>query len=158
MKRLTITFLALVFTSLCWGQNERADAAFCKYTMEQGMAQRDLLRTPALAIGPIQPSTGTPPQMVFGVTNSLRDDKKSGLAMRVAKQTCLLYDATSEAQLHILYALPQIEKDVLQNRLRLIDDATVQLDSMIADNMKLVDAQNVTMPSVYMLASAKVRL
>lgn len=159
MKKFLIT-LALVsgFALPALAQNEQADAAFCKYTAEQGMAQRDLLRTPALAIGPIAPSTGTSPQFVFGVTNSLSNDRKAGLTMQVAKQTCGLYKATTEAQMHLLYALPGIEKDVLANRLRLIDDATAKLDALIAENMKLVQAQNLTMPAVYMFTGTKIRL
>jgi hypothetical protein len=78
--------------------------------------------------------------------------------MKVANATCKLYAATTAAQLHILYAMPGIEKDVLQHRLDLIQQASDQLDVLIADNEKYVDAHNLTKPALYTLQSAKVRL
>ena len=157
MKILIFSVLVLASMSAV-AQNERADSEFCKYTNEQAMAQRDQLRTPQAVIGPIQPSTGTPPQFVIGLSNSLSDDKKALLTMKVAQQTCALYVATSEAQMHLLYAIPSIEKEILANRLRLIDDATSQLNQLIAENSKLLDSHNLTVTAVYMLSSAKVRL
>lgn len=157
MKIVLVTTM-LFIASFALAQNEQADAAFCKYTMEQGMATRDQLRSPSAVIGPIQPSTGTPPQLVIGVTTSLTDTKKASLTMDVARRACDLYTATTEAQMHLMYALPQIEKDVLKNRLRLIDDATAKLDSLAQSNMAMVDSKNLTMPAVYPLISAKIRL
>jgi hypothetical protein len=125
---------------------------------EQASAQRDLLRTPSVVLGPIQPSAGTPPQMILGLTNSLADDKKASLTMKAARTTCALYNAQSEAQLRIYYALPSIEKDVLRHRLDMIQQASDNLDKIIADNSKLVDAQNLTRPAVYSLRAAKLRL
>jgi choline dehydrogenase-like flavoprotein len=138
--------------------NGEAQTAYCRMVMEQGKAQRDLLRSPQATVGPIQPSAGTPPQMVFGVTNSLSDDRKASLTMDVARKTCALYNATTEAQQHLLYALPSIEKDVLRHRLQLIQDASDLLDRTIADNEKLVAAHNLTRPALYVLQGAKVRL
>jgi hypothetical protein len=157
MKIFAVTLL-LTFAPIAYAQNERADAAFCKYANEQGMATRDQLRTPSLTVGPTQPSTGTPPQLVVGLTTSLADYKKSVLTMKLARKTCELYQTTTEAQMHIAFALPQIEKDVLGNRLRLIDGTSAKLDDLIAENMKRVTSQNLTVPSVYPLQSAQVRL
>lgn len=160
MKRI-IGILALLLVSAGTafaGENDAAQAAYCQFVTEQAKAQRDLLRTPLAVVGPIQPNTGTPPQLVFGVTNSLSDDKKAGLSMDVARKTCALYTAATEAQMHIYYALPSIEKDVLRHRLQLIQDTSDKLDNLILENMKLVDAQNLTRPALYALQGAKVRL
>jgi hypothetical protein len=138
--------------------NKNAVPAFCTSILEQAKAQRDELRTPAAISGVTQPNTGLPPQLVFGVTNSLANDRKAGLTMTVAYKTCNLYAAATEAQQHLLYALPSLEKDVLRHRLATIQETSDHLDALIADNMKIVDAGNSTRPAVYALQGAKVRL
>lgn len=155
----TLLLLALLTAPALYAQeNAEAEKNFCDYTTEQAKAQRDILRSPALQVGPMSPSTGTPPQMVVGLTNSLANDRKASLTMQVARTTCALYTSSSEAQEHILYALPLIEKDVLRHRLGLIDRAQSKLDGLIAEDLKLVEAQNLTKPAVYHLQSARVRL
>jgi len=156
MKAFLLVAILLAPVS-AFAQSE-AEIAYCKYVAEQAAGQRDLLRTPSALLGPIQPSTGTPPQLVFGVSDSLSDVMKSGLGMKAAKTNCDLYKATTEAQQHLIYALPRIEKDILRNRLDLIQAASDKLDALIADNMKLVEAQNLTRPALYALEGAKVRL
>src|SRR2546429_2224407 len=156
MKAFLLAAILLVPVS-AFAQSE-AEVAYCKYVAEQAASQRDLLRTPSGPMGPIQPSTGTPPQLVFGVSDSLSDVMKSGLVMKAAKTNCNLYKATTEAQQHLIYALPRMEKDILRHRLDLIQAASDKLDAIIADNMKLVEAQNVTRPALYALEGAKVRL
>ncbi|OLB39946.1 MAG: hypothetical protein AUH11_03030 [Acidobacteria bacterium 13_2_20CM_57_17] len=156
MKAFLLAAILLVPVS-AFAQSE-AEVAYCKYVAEQAASQRDLLRTPSGLMGPIQPSTGTPPQLVFGVSDSLSDVMKSGLVMKAAKTNCNLYKATTEAQQHLIYALPRMEKDILRHRLDLIQAASDKLDAIIADNMKLVEAQNVTRPALYALEGAKVRL
>lgn len=159
MKNFTfIAAVLLISTAAFAGENDQAQAAFCKYTMEQAEAQRDLLRTPSATVGPIQPSTGTAPQMVFGVIGSIADIKKASLTMKAAHTGCELYTAATEAQMHIFFALPGIEKDVLRHRLALIQAASEKLDGMIHEDSKLVAAQNLTRPAVYYLAGARVRL
>jgi hypothetical protein len=139
-------------------ENDAAKVSYCKFIAEQAMAQRDILRTPALALGPVSPNTGTPPQMVWGVTNSLVNDHKAGLTMKAAHTQCELYSAATEAQLHLFYALPGIEKEVLRHRLDLIQQATSNLDNLLAEDMKLVNAQNLTRTAVYHLQGARIRL
>ena len=156
MRAFLLAAILLVPVS-AFAQSE-AEVAYCKYVAEQAASQRDLLRTPSGLMGPIQPSTGTPPQLVFGVSDSLSDVMKSGLVMKAAKTNCNLYKATTEAQQHLIYALPRMEKDILRHRLDLIQAASDKLDAIIADNMKLVEAQNVTRPALYALEGAKVRL
>lgn len=126
--------------------------------MEQAQAQRDLLRTPSAVIGPIQPSSGTPPQMVLGVQTSLADIRKASMTMTVGKTACSLHTAATEAQMKIVYALSGLEKIVLKHRLAIIESATSRLDELIAENMRSVIAQNLTAPALYSLQNAKVRL
>lgn len=154
-----ILFLAAFLTPVVvFAQSEQEDKVYCKYTTEQAMAQRDLLRTPSAVIGPVQPSSGTPPQLVFGITDSIANIRKASLTMRAARASCGLYSATVDAQMRLVYALPQIEKDVLNNRLRLIQGASDKLDALMAENMKYVKVNNLSLPSVYPLTSAKIRL
>ena len=155
MKTFVLVAIFLVPVS-AFAQRE-AEVDYCKYVTEQAAAQRDLLRTPSALLGPIQPSTGTPSQLVFGLSDSLSDVMKSGLVMKAAKTNCNLYTSTAEAQQHLIYALPRIEKDILRHRLDLIQAASDKLDAVIADNMKLVEAQNLTRPALYALEGAKVR-
>lgn len=158
--KLRLLLVLGFLTTAAFGQqaDTQGVADYCNFTQDQAAAQRDLYRTPTALVGPIQPSTGTPPQMVFGVSESISDLHKSGLTMKVAKTSCKLYSATTEAQMHLFYALPGIEKQVLQNRLALIQQASDQLDGLIADNSKFVEAHNLTKPALYTLQGAKVRL
>lgn len=145
-------------SSIASAQNEQADAAFCTYTLQQAMAQRDQLRTSSLIAGPIQPSTGTPAQFVVGVTNSLSDDRKASLTMKAAEKTCQLYRTTTDAQIHIFYALPNLERNALRNRLYLIEAASGKLDLLTTDVMKLVNSGNLPLTAAYVLQSSKYRL
>lgn len=158
--RSLIAALLILGSSAAYAQspNIAADAAFCKSITEQAMAQRDQFRTPSAVVGPIQPSAGTPPQLVFGIQTSLSDDRKAGLTMKAAHTACALYSATTEAQMHLLYAMPGIEKEVLKHRLQLIEATSNKLDGLIADSEKLIEAQNLTRPAVYALTQAKIRL
>lgn len=155
---LALVMLPAVVVAQDNNTNDEAKKQFCKYTMETAAAQRDLLRTPSAIIGPIEPSTGTAPQMVVGITESVGGLRAAGLTMKVATATCNLYDVSSEAQRRIYFALPSIEKLVLEKRLTLIRDATNQLDVLIAKNHKMVDTGNLTKSAVYALETAKVRL
>lgn len=159
MKAHLVLAISILAAS-AYGQqaDTQGTAEYCRYVQEQAAGQRDLLRTPSALVGPIQPSTGTPPQMVVGVQGSVSDLRKSSLTMKVASTTCKLYASQTEASMHILYAMPGIEKQVLQHRLDLIQQASDQLDGLIVDNAKYVDAHNLTKPALYTLQSAKVRL
>jgi hypothetical protein len=78
--------------------------------------------------------------------------------MDVARTSCALYNAATDAQRHILYALPSLEKKILAHRRELIEQTADKLDGLIAENMKLVQAHNLSRPSLYALQSAKLRL
>lgn len=150
-------FLVILFISAPAFADEAQDA-YCKYVAQQAMAQRDILRSPLIVAGPQQPSTGTPPQVIAGLTNNLSNDRKASLTVQAARTTCALYIVAADAQQRIFFALPSIERDILQHRSDLIQRASNQLDAMVAKNMKLVEAQNLTKPALYSLQEAKMRL
>ncbi len=132
--------------------------AYCEYLSQQAQAQRDLLRTPSAITGITQPSAALPMQLVWGVTTSLSDMKKAGLTMEVAQKNCELYTATTFAQQDIQYALPSLEKQALQHRLDLIQQASDKLDALIATTTKMLDAQNVTRPMLFSLQTTRIKL
>jgi len=132
--------------------------AFCDYVTQQAMAQRDLLLMPRATAGVTQPDTGLPMQMVWGISSSLSDVRKAGLTMDAARKDCDLYGATMAAQRNIQYALPVLEKQALQHRLALIQQASGKLDGLIAGTREMVDAQNLTRPMLFALQSSKIKL
>jgi hypothetical protein len=132
--------------------------AYCKYITEQAAAQRDLLLVPDAIAGATQPNTGLPMQFVWGVTGSLSNVRKAGLTMDAAHRNCALYDATSSAQQAIQFALPNLEREVLQHRLGLIQKASESLDALIATTTKMLDVQNVTRPMAFALRTTKIKL
>lgn len=144
--------------SLFADENQEAKAAYCKFLTEQAEAQRDLLRTPSAVLDLIQPRMGTPAQLAFGLQTSFSDQKKARLTMETAKASCAAYGASTEAQQHIAYALPNLERIILDHRRELIRQTADKLDAVIAENMKLVAAHNLSRPSLYALQSAKLRL
>jgi hypothetical protein len=132
--------------------------AYCEYVTQQAQAQRDLLLTPNAVAGFTQPETGLPSQLVWGLSSSLSDIRKAGLTMDVARKNCDLYSASTTAQQSIQYSLPTLEKKALQNRLELIQQASVKLDALIADNTKMVVAQDLTRPMLFALQTTKIKL
>src|SRR5208282_5575732 len=91
----TCAFSLLLLASSAFAVEPQDQTAYCNYTMEQAMAQRDQLRTPNSVAGFTQPSTGTASQLYWGLSNSLANDKKAGLVMEVARKNCELYKATT---------------------------------------------------------------
>jgi hypothetical protein len=133
-------------------------AAHCDYVLEQSLAQRNLLRTPKAEAGITQPETGLAEQVVIGVSQNLADIKKAKIIMLIGRTNCAAYSADEEARKKLVYLLPATLQQVLQNRLVLIQDAISKLNQMVAENMKRVGAQNMTLPEVYPLQSAVLRL
>jgi hypothetical protein len=162
MKTQRGLFLIGAMLVLCEFGNAQArltaEAEHCRFLKEQAQAQIELLRTPTFTSGFTQPETGLPQQAIFGATESLSNIKKAQITKDVAQTDCDLYDATQEAQVKILFTLPQIRKDVLEYRLKLIQETIKTLDGLIAENMNRVDAQDMTKQGVYSLQSAKLRL
>jgi len=132
--------------------------AYCSYVMEQASAQRDLLRTPVAALGFTQPETGLPLQAVAGASLGLSEYRKAGLTMEAARKNCELYKATTGAQQDIQYAMPSLEKEALNNRLALIEQASKSLDGLMANTATMVEAQNATRLMLFSLQTTKIKL
>jgi hypothetical protein len=132
--------------------------AYCSYVMEQASAQRDLLRTPVAALGFTQPETGLPLQAVAGASLGLSEFRKAGLTMEAARKNCELYKATTGAQQDIQYAMPSLEKEALNNRLALIEQASKSLDDLMANTATMVEAQNATRLMLFSLQTTKIKL
>jgi hypothetical protein len=132
--------------------------AFCRYVTEQAAAQRELLMVPNAVAGITQPNTGLPMQAVWGVSGSLSGVRKGVLTMDAARKNCELYSATTSTQQDIQYALPSLEKQALQNRLQLIQQASENLDVLLATTTKMLEAQNMTRPMAFSLQTTKIKL
>jgi hypothetical protein len=166
-KRMLVSAALLVMSAGAFAQdtnntkapNTQSDQqAYCEYVAQQAAAQRDLLRTPSAVAGVTQPNTGLPMQLVWGLSSSLSDIRKSGLTMDVARQNCQLYTATTAAQQNIQYALPSLEKEALQHRLDLIQQASAKLDGLMTSASKMVAAQDLTRPMLFSLQTTKIKL
>jgi hypothetical protein len=138
--------------------NVAEQQAYCQYVTEQAAAQRDLLITPSAVAGVTQPNTGLPMQLVWGLSSSLSDVHKAGLTVDAARKNCELYSATTAAQQSIQYALPSLERQALQHRLDLIQQASGKLDAVIATTARMVDAQNATQPMLFSLQTTRIKL
>jgi hypothetical protein len=159
--------LAILFTPAAFAADAKdSDAkntnkdqqAFCRYVTEQAAAQRDLLMVPTAVAGITQPNTGLPMQAVWGVSGSLAGVRKGVLTMDAARKNCELYSATTSTQQDIQYALPSLEKQALQHRLDLIQQASENLDALLATTTKMVEAQNMTRPMAFALQTTKIKL
>jgi hypothetical protein len=132
--------------------------AYCRYLTEQAAAQRDLLMTPDAVAGITQPNTGLPMQAVWGVSGNLSSVRKGVLTMDAARKNCELYTATTSTQQDIQYALPNLEKQALQHRLELIQQASDSLDALTATTRKMLETQNMTRPMAFALQTTKIKL
>ena len=150
---------AVFFVSVSAFAGDLSDQlAYCSYVMEQAEAQRDLLRTPIAAVGITQQETGLPLQFVGGASLGLSDLRKAGLTMNVAHENCELYKATTGAQQEIQYAMPGLEKEALNNRLSLIENASKSLDALMEKTAQLVNAQNATRLMLFTLQTTRIKL
>jgi len=140
------------------GDTNADQQAYCKYITEQAAAQRYLLLGPDAIAGLTQPNTGLPTQVVWGVTSSLSSVRKAGLTMDAARKNCDLYGASTSAQQDVQYALPSLEKQALQHRLGLIQQAQENLDGLIDTTRKMLEAQNMTRPMAFTLQTTKIKL
>jgi hypothetical protein len=132
--------------------------AYCKYLTEQAAAQRELLMVPDAVAGITQPNTGLPMQAVWGVSGSLAGVRKGVLTMDAARKNCELYTATTSTQQDIQYAMPGLEKQALQHRLELIQQATENLDALQVSTTKMMEAHNMTRPMAFALQTTKIKL
>jgi hypothetical protein len=149
---------AMLMIPAAFAADGKDQEAYCRYVIQQASAQRDLLRTPNAIAGITQPNTGLPTQSVWGFSGSLSNVSKAGLTMDAARKECELYIASSSAQQDIQYALPSLEKQALQHRLGLIQQASENLDALLATTTKMLDAQNMTRPMAFALQTTKIKL
>jgi hypothetical protein len=149
---------ALFVASTAWAEDLTDQLAYCSYVMEQAQAQRDLLRTPIASGGFTQPETGLPLQLVGGASLGLSDFRKAGLTMAVARRNCELYKATTAAQQDVQYALSSLEREALNHRLALIEQAAKSLDELMATTSKMVEAQTATRLMLFSLQTTKIKL
>lgn len=148
----------LFFTSPILAQTSTDPLAYCSYVTEQAAAERDLLRTPAAFGGFTQPETGLPMQLVGGASLGLSAFRKAGLTMAVARKNCELYKVTTAAQQDLQYAISSLEREALQNRLTLIDQASQSLEALMETTSKMVEARNATRLMLFNLQTTKIRL
>jgi hypothetical protein len=78
--------------------------------------------------------------------------------MEEARKNCELYKASTEAQQEIQYASASLEREALQNRLALIDQASKSLDAMIEKTSKMVETQNATRLMLFSLQTTRIKL
>ncbi len=132
--------------------------SYCAYVAAQAQAQKTLYLMPNLEAGVSQPTQAVPAETFAGITSGLSNLRKSQLVSSAAKDTCQLYRATIQTQERITYALPSIERDTLARRLTLTTQAIDELNDLIAQDQKKVDARDATLDSLYLLQSAKAKL
>jgi hypothetical protein len=152
-----VTFALALLLSPAARAADEDQQAYCKYVLQQAAAQRDLLRTPDAIAGVTQPNTGLPTQVVWGVSGSLSNVRKGTLTMDAARKDCELYASSASAEQAVQYAMPALEKQALQNRLALIQQASRALDALAASTAKMVDAQNMTRPMAFALQTTKIK-
>lgn len=157
MRRiLLLAFIA--FTAASAFATDEKDA-YCAYVELQAGAQKAFLRTPGIEAGLSQEpiSTGVP-QMYSGVTNSLSSDFKARQVGRAADKDCALYRATVNAKLRVQFDLMLMQREALLNRVALEQVAITKIDAMLADTKPLLDEQNVTVPTIYLLEESKSKM
>jgi hypothetical protein len=158
MQRFAFLLPVLVISPIAYAQNPADAGTYCNYLVEQAEAQSDLLRTPTASGGLTQPETGLPTQLVGGVSLGLSSVRKAGLTMDAARRNCDLYRTTSIAQLAIQYSTARLERDALNNRLALIEQAQAQLDTLIDKARKMLAEQNATRLMLFTLQTTKIKL
>jgi hypothetical protein len=157
-SRFVFLLPVLVISAIAYAQSPGDAEAYCNYLVEQARAQSDFLRTPTASGGLTQPETGLPTQLVGGASLGLSSVRKAGLTMDAARRNCDLYRTTSSAQLAIQYATARLERDALNNRLALIDQASAELDALIEKTHKMLAEQNATRLMLFTLQTTKIKL
>jgi len=150
------TFAMLLVPAAIAGDEDQL--TYCKYVTQEAAAQRELLLSPNAVAGATQPNSGLPMQLVWGVSSSLSNVRKAGLTMDAARKTCDLYSTSSSAQQAIQYAIPGLEKQALEHRLGLLQQASESLDVLQATTTKMLEAQNITRPMAFALQTTRIKL
>jgi hypothetical protein len=158
VKAILLAALAVLLGTPAFGQIKNDATTYCAYIEEQAQSQKTLYRMPNLEAGVSQSAQTAPATAFAGANSSLSNFRKSQLLSSAAKDNCQLYRATIDAQEHISYALPSIERDALTKRLALTAQAIRELSALILQNQKKVDARDATLASLYLLQSAQAKL
>lgn len=156
MKRLWL-FIGLLLVPTLYAQN-KDQQTYCAYIESQAQSQALLDKYPNLSGGAIQPSTGTPPQMYVGLSESLSGLRKASALKQQSSSDCQLYIAEGTAQIQIQYVPVLLDRENLQDRLHQIDHAIEQLDNTYVQLDSIVRAQNATEFNLYTIQAAKSKL
>jgi len=158
MKILTIA-LALLAAVSAQAQITPEQDAYCTAQVEQAQATAIQLRSPSSITGFTQSqATAGAPQAYSGIQESIGGVRKASATVRLAYSNCGQYTYTEDATLAIASAFPAIQRDALKHRLELIAVAQGQIIAMIRDAQARVDAQDLTLPTLYALQTTKAKL
>jgi peptidoglycan/xylan/chitin deacetylase (PgdA/CDA1 family) len=152
---IAISTLLLFLASAAIAQDSEE---YCKYVQEQSKADGLRLMTPSGTTGFTSPNTGTAPQTYAGLMGSLSDYRKGRLTIQAAKENCSLYESTNVAQQAITYAASYLEQRAVLHRIALDEAALAKIDSLIDQNVQMIQAQSATKLSLYALQTAKAHL
>ena len=147
VKAIILAALAILAAAPASGQVTQDAASYCAYLTEQAQAQKTLFEMPNLEAGVSQPTQAVPAETFAGFNSGLSNLRKSQLVGSVAKETCQLYRATLDAQEHISYALPSIEKEALAKRLTLATQAISELTGYDRKTVRKYLLKSEPMPS-----------
>lgn len=157
MKYIAFWFLWMLAAYATWGQSSADVQSYCNYVEEQGKAQSLALAAPNITAG-ITPNQGLKPQLFLGLTDSVNNIRKGKLTMEVARKNCDLYKDSVTVQERITYDMQSLERDALDHKLALINDAIKQSDALIEQNARILDAHNIPLQSIYGLQKERLVL
>lgn len=156
MKR-TLPIILLLCAASAFAADEKE--AYCAYVLQQADAQKIFFRTPSIEGGVSQePISSGVPQIYAGVLNSISGDRKARLLMIAAAKDCALFGTTTDAKLRIQFDLVSINKQVLQGRIVFEQAAIQHVDAIVAEAQKLVQEQNISVPTLYTLEETRAKL
>lgn len=134
-------------------------SAFCTAQVEQAQAAAIQLRSPSSVTGFTQSqATAGAPQAYSGIQESIGGVRKASATIHAAYANCGQYTYTEDATLAMQSAFPGIQRAALKHRLELLTVAQEQIDGLIRDVQVRVQAQDLTLPTLYALQTAKAKL
>lgn len=152
---LTLATLFILGSPLYAQQTDQN--SYCKFVEESAKATGVALESPTAVTG-LTPNQGIAPQVILGLETSVNSIRKGRLTVEVARKNCELYRDSTTVQQRITYDMPALNQDALLHRLTLITRASVELDSLIAENERILAAGNIPRQSVYLLEKQRLTL
>lgn len=153
-----VVLLATGFAGTLHAQTQE-QSAYCSAQMEAARSQADILRTPSLGAGVTQsPLLHSPAQSFLQASESVQGLVKSHRLVTAAKSQCALYQSQEDLTLAVAYAIPVLEKEALEHRLVADMNALVEIDRLIQEGNKLLEAQNIARPAIYSLESSRAKV